>query len=290
MKSLKNKVAVVTGAGQGIGRMLAVNLAKEGCSLALADVNQDSLKETATLIDNPNVKVTLHVVDVSERDEVYQFAAEANAGHGKVDLVINNAGVLLWEFIEDLNYDDFEWIMRINLWGVIYCSKAFLPILKKQREGHIVNLSSAAAFAPAPSIGPYLVSKCAVSGFTQTLCQELNRSHINVSCVYPGGVKTGIFRTGRIYKFASPQMNPNNSVKWAETNIARITPDKASKDIIVGIKKNKKRILIGLDAHILYWMSRLAPDMSSKLMQSFAPVKLLTTLKNWFSSSQTDTS
>ena len=161
MKDLRNKVAAVTGASSGIGRSLAINLAMEGCSVAMADVNKPGLLQTAAMIKNPAVRKSTHAVDVVSRDEVYRFAESVVAEHGKVDIVINNAGVGLAETLEDVTYDDYEWLMGINFWGVVYGSKAFLPYLKQRPEGHIVNISSVHGLFTNPNVGPYCSSKFA---------------------------------------------------------------------------------------------------------------------------------
>ena len=149
MKILKNKTAAVTGAASGIGRMLAVNLANEGCNLALADIDASGLQETAKLIGD-RVKVTTHIVDVSRREQVFQYSNEAAGYHGGVDLIINNAGVCVGDFLDTIPLEDFEWLMGINFWGVVYGTMAFLPHLKKRPEGHVVNISSINGIMPNP--------------------------------------------------------------------------------------------------------------------------------------------
>ena len=166
MKILNNKTAAITGAASGIGRMLAVNLAKEGCGLALSDINAPALQETAKLIGN-RVKVTTHVLDVSQREQVFRYADEAAESHGGVDLIINNAGVSVGDFLETIPLEDFEWLMGIDFWGVVYGTMAFLPHLKKRPEGHIVNISSINGILPNPNNGPYCCAKFAVKGYTK---------------------------------------------------------------------------------------------------------------------------
>ena len=270
MKELKGSVAAVTGAASGIGSGLAMNLAKEGCSLALADIDEEGLKQTAdqvaALMDGNGSKVTTHVVDVAHREQVYQFAEDVVSEHGKANIIVNNAGVAVTETVEDLTYEDFEWLLGINLWGVIYGSKAFLPYLKQQPEGHIVNISSVHGLFTNPSVGPYCTSKFAVRGFTQVLCQELKDTGVRVSCVHPGGIKTDIVRNARFYKVTDPEANHDEVVEYFDTNVARTSADKAARIIIKGIKKNRSRILVGLDAHIFDILQRLFPVMWQKLM------------------------
>ena len=257
MKILKDKTAAVTGAASGLGRMLAVNLASEGCHLALADIDAPGLQETAKLIGG-RVDVTTHVVDVSRREQVFQFADEAAGRHGGVDIIINNAGVALGDFLESVPLEDFEWLMGVNFWGVVYGVMAFLPYLKKRPEGHIVNISSINGIIPTPNNGPYCTSKFAVRGYTKTLMQEMQGTPIRVSLVYPGGVKTSIVRNARINR-TMPELDAEKVRQMYEDEIFRLPADKAAKIIISGLRHNKKRIRVGADAKILDWLMRLFP-------------------------------
>ncbi|MBW2675841.1 MAG: SDR family oxidoreductase, partial [Deltaproteobacteria bacterium] len=207
MKDLRHSVAAVTGAASGIGRSLAIHLAKEGCGLALADIDPDGLNQTTEMIKDTDVKITTHVLDVADREQVYRFADDAVAEHGKVNIIINNAGVSITETLEDVTYEDFNWLLGINLWGVVYGSKAFLPYLKQQPEGHIVNISSVHGLFTNRNVGPYCTSKFAIRGFTQVLCQELKDTTVRVSCVHPGGIKTNIARNARFMKASDPEIS-----------------------------------------------------------------------------------
>lgn len=266
MKILKDKVAAITGAASGIGRYLAVNLADEGCAVAIADIDGDGLKETARMLEDKSVKVTTHVVDVGLHEHVHQFAYDVARLHGKVNMVINNAGVGIAASLEEITYEDFEWLLNINLWGVIYGTKAFLPHIKKQPEGHIVNISSVHGLFTNRGVGPYCTSKFAIRGFTQTLCQELKGTPIRVSCVHPGGIKTDIVRNTRVPDYYKGDRSKEETVQAFDKYIARTSPDKAARIIIKGIKKNKKRILVGYDAHIFAFLERLMPDTWQTLM------------------------
>jgi short-subunit dehydrogenase len=257
MKILKNKTAAVTGAGSGIGRMLAVNLANEGCSLALADINASGLQETAKLVGD-RVKVTTHIVDVSRREQVFQYADEAAKRHGGVDIIINNAGVALGDFLETVPLEDFEWLMGINFWGVVYGTMAFLPHLKKRPEGHIVNISSINGIMPNPNNGPYCTAKFAVKGYTETLAQEMHGTSIHVSCVHPGGIKTNIARNTRVNR-SMFDLTKEKAVKLYEEKFFRTTADDAAKIIISGIRRNKRRILVGSDAKAMDLFTRFFP-------------------------------
>jgi short-subunit dehydrogenase len=257
MKILKNKTAAVTGAASGIGRMLAVNLANEGCNLALADINASGLQETAKLVGD-RVKVTTHIVDVSRREQVFQYAGEAAGRHGGVDVIINNAGVGVGDFLETIPLEDFEWLMGINFWGVVYGTMAFLPHLKKRPEGHIVNISSINGIMPNPNNGPYCAAKFAVKGYTETLAQEMHGTSIHVSCVHPGGIKTNIARNTRMNRVMFG-LTREKAVSIYEEELFRTTADDAAKIIISGIRRNKRRILVGADAKAIDLFTRFFP-------------------------------
>jgi NAD(P)-dependent dehydrogenase (short-subunit alcohol dehydrogenase family) len=265
MKELRDRVAAVTGAASGIGRALAVNLAKQGCHLAISDINEEGLKGTADMIGDTGVKVTTHVVDVSDRAQVERYAEEVVGAHGGVHLVINNAGVVVSETLEDISYEDFEWLMGINLWGVIYGSKAFLPHLKRQPQGHIVNISSIYGVVTPPCNGAYCTAKFAVRGFTETLDQELKDTPVRVTCVHPGGIKTNIARNARFYKAPDPRINHEDVIAIFDRFMTRTTADDAARIIIEGIKKDRHRIMVGADAQILDMLKRMFPVASHAL-------------------------
>ena len=267
MKNLKNKVAGITGAASGIGRALALNLANEGCHLAISDINEAGLQETADMVRSrsKNVRVTTHKVDSSNRDQVRQYAQDVVKAHGAVHIIINNAGVALVETLEDVSYEDFEWLMGINLWGVIYGSKEFLPYLKQQDSAHIVNISSVNGIFTNPNNGPYCAAKFAVRGFTETLAQELAGTNVKVSCVHPGGIKTNIVNNAKFFKCSDTSISKEEAIAIFSRAIAGTTADKAAKIIIAGIKKDKARIMVGPDAYVMDWLKRLFPVWFQKL-------------------------
>ncbi len=258
MKELNNKVAAITGAASGIGQMLAVNLAAKGCELAISDVDMKGLQETAEMVEKQNGKVSIHALDVAQRDQVESYAAAVVKKHGRVDMVINNAGVAVAQSIDDVGYEDFEWLFNINFWGVVYGAKAFLPYLKQQSEGHIVNISSVNGFITWPNNGPYCAAKFAVKGFSETLWQELRKTNVRVSCVHPGGIKTNIVRNARFYSSPGNKLTQDQSVKIFD-KMANTSADQAASIIISGILKNKRRILVGPDAYVLDVLTRLFP-------------------------------
>jgi NAD(P)-dependent dehydrogenase (short-subunit alcohol dehydrogenase family) len=268
MKDLRDKVAVVTGAASGIGRALVVNLAARGCHVAMADIDERGLQESAALAGGSGVKVTAHLVDVSDRTQMEGFARDVVEAHGKVHLVINNAGVTVSQTLEDISYEDFEWLMGINLWGVIYGSKAFLPFLKQQAEGHIVNISSIYGVVTPPCNGAYCTAKFAVRGFTETLDQELRGTGVRVTCVHPGGVRTNIARNARFHKAPDPCISRDEAVAIFDRFMARTTPEKAARIIIDGIERDRRRIMVGMDAVFLDVLKRIFPVASQELTRA----------------------
>jgi NAD(P)-dependent dehydrogenase (short-subunit alcohol dehydrogenase family) len=199
VKSFSGKVAAITGAGSGIGRALALRLARRGCHLALCDVNERSLAATVEWACRTGVRVTGDRVDVADRETVYRWADRVAEEHGRVNLVFNNAGVALGSAIEGGSYEDFEWLFGINFWGVVHGTKAFLPHLRASGEGYFVNVSSVFALISVPGQGAYDASKAAVRGFTDALRMELEMSGapVNATSVHPDGINTNIARNSR---------------------------------------------------------------------------------------------
>ena len=202
MKTVKDKVVAITGAGSGLGAALARSYAARGAHVALADVNQEGLQETAASI-SPDTKVTTHLVDVSDRERVYRWADEVIEQHGTIDVVVNNAGVISFNSLEASSYDDIQWVMDINFYGVVYVTKAFLPHLKQRPEANIVNVSSLNGLLSFPGNGAYNASKHAVKAFSQTLTLELRGSPVTLTTVHPGGMKTHIVKNSRFEKSIS---------------------------------------------------------------------------------------
>jgi short-subunit dehydrogenase len=269
MKSFANKVAAITGAGSGMGRTLAVALARRGCHVAVSDVNEGSLAETATLAAQHGVKVTSRTVDVAKRDEVYAWADEVVRDHGRCNLVFNNAGVAHSSTIEGIDYADFEWIVGINFWGVVYGTKAFLPHLKASGDGHVVNTSSLFGLVGIPSQGTYNATKFAVRGFSEALREELEvtGAPVSATCVHPGGIKTNIARSARVH----PSVK-HLGVKDVEKSRAsfekmfRVTAEDAAETILRGVQRNARRVLVGMDAHFLDALQRLMPASYQKIV------------------------
>lgn len=258
MQSFANKVVVVTGAASGIGRALAQQLSMQGAHLALSDVNTDGLDETrASLRGSGNV--TTQKLDVSDREAFEAYAEQVIADHGHVDAIINNAGVALSETVERQSYEDMHWIVNINFWGVVHGTKAFLPHLKQRPEAAIVNVSSIFGIIALPTQSAYNATKFAVRGFTESLRQELKETNVFVSTVHPGGIKTNIVRNGRMKtSMTGDNQTLEQQAKQFE-KIARTTPTQAADVILTGIKKSKRRILIGPDARLMDRVQRLFP-------------------------------
>ena len=269
MKDLNNRVAVVTGAASGIGRALAVELAAAGCRLALSDVNEPGLRETAEALRANGHEVMATALDVSNRDGVYDFAEQVMNHFGEVHVVINNAGVALGATVEDMSYEDMEWLMGINFWGVVYGTKAFLPYLKQSDEGHIVNVSSVFGLIGIPTQSAYNAAKFAVRGFTESLRQELDMDDAAVSCtcVHPGGIKTNIARNARMRDVSSVMgsSDPDENVANFE-KLFRTTSEDAAHAIIRGIRGDRRRVLIGSDAQMIDKMQRSMPTLYQKLI------------------------
>jgi NAD(P)-dependent dehydrogenase (short-subunit alcohol dehydrogenase family) len=265
MKTFRGRVAAVTGAGSGIGRALALELAARGAHLALSDINGASLAETVTLCEGFGVKTTSQSVDVADRDAVYAWADQVVAGHGRVNLIVNNAGVALAATIEAMSYPDFEWLMSINFWGVVYGTKAFLPHLKAAGEGHVINLSSVFGLISVPGQAAYNAAKFAVRGFTDALRMELEMEGCGVSCttVHPGGVKTNIARNARV----DPSVTASGrSVPDDFDKMARTTPESAARQILLGVTRNRRRVLVGPDAAAIDLVSRFPAAVSQRLV------------------------
>lgn len=265
MKNISGKLSVVTGAASGIGRALAIKLAARGSDLALADIDKSGLEVTREKLAGTGVRCTTHVVDVADRKAVDGFARDVASEHGRVNLLINNAGVTLISTAEGVEYGDFEWIMNINFWGVVYGTKSFLPYLREANEAHIVNVSSLFGLMSVPLQSTYNASKFAVRGFTESLKMEMAGTHIGVSSVHPGGVRTAIARSARIgndVPFVTREKLTTNFDKAART-----TSEQAADIIIHGIEKNRRRILVGRDARILDKIVRLLPGSYEKILR-----------------------
>jgi NAD(P)-dependent dehydrogenase (short-subunit alcohol dehydrogenase family) len=258
MRQLEGRVAAVTGAASGIGRSLAVALVREGMRVAISDVNELALAETARLARaaRSDAHVTTARVDVAERAAVHAWAERVAAEHGGVHLVVNNAGVALGATIEQMTYDDLEWLFGINFWGVVHGTKAFLPHLLAAEEGHVVNVSSVFGLIAVPGQGAYNAAKFAVRGFTECLRQELELEgrRVSATCVHPGGVKTNIARAARNRQ---TELVSGEELARRFDEIALTSPEWAALRIVRGVQRNARRVLIGADARAIDLVQRL---------------------------------
>ena len=260
--SLTNEsVVVITGAASGIGRALAIRLAREPIAgIALSDVNQTQLAETARLIDKPKLRVTTHVVDVADEEQMRLFVEAVVERHERATHVVNNAGVALGGTFQQVSLDDVRWLMSINFWGVVYGTKLFLPVLEKQKLAHIVNVSSVFGLVAPPGQAAYAASKYAVRGFTEALRHELENTNILVSIVHPGGVKTNIANNSKIGAGVNlTEAERLEKIEKFNKRLAATTPERAAEIIVRGIKSRKSRIVIGSDARLLSFFARLFP-------------------------------
>ncbi len=267
MSYFEGKFALVTGAGSGIGRALAIELNRLGCNVWLTDISENSLYETAQYLTNKTSNHKISVVDCASLSAIETLATEVKNDTGYLDIIINNAGVGLGATFEEMNIEDFEWLMNINFWGVVYGCKAFLPLIKKAKKGHIVNISSVLGMVSLPTVSAYNASKFAVRGFTESLRQELEGTSVHVCCVHPGGIDTNIALNSR------GAINNMSQVEKAERfkKVARTSPEYAAKKITKAIQKRKNRLLIGTDAHLMSALSRLLPVSYSKILAGLAP-------------------
>jgi len=279
MKNFQNKVAAITGAASGMGRTLALALAQRGCHLSLSDVNEAGLAETAAMASKLGVKVTTAKLNVADREAMNAWADQTARDHGKVNLIFNNAGVALGAFVETVKPEDFQWIMGINFWGVVWGTQAFLPHLKRAGEGHVVNTSSLFGLLASPTQGTYNSSKFAVRGFTEALRQELDMANCGVSatCVHPGGIRTNIARTAKMDE--SMERATGGQSEAARSRFDKMlnvtTAESAARQILKAVEGNQRRVLVGPDAKLMDLVVRLLGSwyqpgsvwLSSKLMK-----------------------
>lgn len=267
MSEFLGKVAVITGAGSGIGRALARQLAESGARLALSDINEEALEETRQVLPE-GCDIRCYTLDVSSKDAVYAHAADVERDFGAAHYVFNNAGVTMIGTILHLDIDELEWQIGINLWGVIYGCKAFLPLMLKQGEGCLINISSVFGLVGFPAQGAYNISKFGVRGLTECLWQELEGSGVRAISVHPGGIKTNFEKAGRRTRNAGKEEQALANFSDA---MLRTPPEICAEDILKGIRRGKRRILTGYLSRTLFWLSRLLPNHYSSVIAWLAP-------------------
>lgn len=264
MKNFDGKVAVITGAASGIGRALAISLAKRNCKLVLADKDIAGLQQTKETILLYDVECSSHELDVSDANAFNKLALEVINQYGAVDMLFNNAGVTLVDSVSAQSLEDFHWLMNINFWGVVHGVNAFLPYLKESNEAHIVNVSSLFGLLGLPLQSAYNASKFAVRGYTESLKMEMAGSNVNVSCVHPGGIKTAITENSRVGDKALDIPKSQLIADFEKTS--KTTAEQAAAEILSGIEKNHRRILVGGDAKLLDKIVRLFPSSYEKVL------------------------
>ena len=252
---LAGRTAVVTGAASGIGRATAVSLSRRGCNLALADVDEVGMGETAKLVNG--VRVSRHRLNVADRVAVAQFPDAVEAEHGGVDVLVNNAGVAVGGTFEQVSDEDFEWLFEINFWGVVRMTRAFLPLLRASEDARVVNISSVYGLVAPPEQTAYSASKFAVRGFSEALRHELDGSGIGVSVVHPGGIATSIVKNARMPAGVNEDEIARGHKRYQK--LLRLPPEIAGETIVRGIERRQSRILIGSDAKVISLIARLWP-------------------------------
>ncbi|MEY2932908.1 MAG: hypothetical protein RL033_3657 [Pseudomonadota bacterium] len=271
MKDFGGKVVAITGASSGIGRALACAFAERGARLAISDIDEAQLVETAARARQLGAEVHVTVVDVSQRAAVFAWAG-AVAGHfGRVNLIANNAGVSVIAPISELKLEDFEWLMNINFWGVVHGTQAFLPHLIQSGDGHVVNVSSIFGIMAAPTQSAYNAAKFAVKGFTESLRMEmlLERRPVGVTSVHPGGILTNIVRSSR-HSDSQGKLHRDRAqaVRDFETRLARNSPEYCARAILRGVQRNEAQLLVGSDAKLIDLLVRWLPCRYQSLVVS----------------------
>jgi len=254
---LAGRTAVVTGAAGGIGRAVAAALARRGCHLALADIDEAGLAEAAERLRTPQLRVSCHRVDVADRAAVAALPDQVRAEHPGVDVLVNNAGVALGGTFEQVSAEDFEWLFEINFWGVVRMTRSFLPLLRGSDDARIANLSSIFGLVAPAGQAAYAASKFAVRGFSEALRHELEGTHVGITVVHPGGIATAIADSAR-----APKGVPAEEVarrRAANKRLLRMPAERAGEIIVRGIERRKHRVLVGSDAGAVAILARLAP-------------------------------
>lgn len=260
MKQFEGRVAVITGAGSGIGRALANALAAKGCELALVDSDSQSLNIAREELALSKTKVSQYVLDVTDRQAMQALPSRVQEQHGAVHLLINNAGVAAAGTLEEQRYEDIDWVFGVNFWGVLHGCKAFLPLLKTATEAHIVNVSSMLGFLGTSRRSAYCASKAAVSALSESLAAELAPTHVGVTCAYPGMVQTNIVKASRA--------TDRGRLDRAQNRMDRkgLSPEFAARKIIRAIEGNKRRVLIGKETVAAYTIKRLFPGVAERFV------------------------
>ncbi|WP_024441688.1 MULTISPECIES: SDR family oxidoreductase [unclassified Mycobacterium] len=271
MQGFAGKVAVVTGAGSGIGQALAIELARSGAQLAISDVDTEGLAQTERRLKALGVRVKADRLDVTEREAFLAYAEEVKEHFGKVNQIYNNAGIAFSGDVEISPFKDIERVMDVDFWGVVNGTKAFLPHLIESGDGHVINISSLFGLLAMPGQAAYNAAKFAVRGFTEALNQEMaiNKHPVKVTTVHPGGIKTAIARNATV----AEGLDAAAMADFFDRKLASTTAEEAARVILDGVSKNRARVLIGNDARVLDLLVRVLGSRYQRLF-SFALPKL----------------
>ncbi|WP_457207981.1 SDR family NAD(P)-dependent oxidoreductase [Nocardioides sp. P5_C9_2] len=268
-RTLRDKVVVITGAGGGMGREMALLAARRGALLALSDWDADALAGTVELVKAHGAEVRSDVVDVSDRAAMAQWATDVVGRLGRVDVLVNNAGVSMSGDFEDMSYDEFDWILGVNLHGVVHGTKEFLPHLIASGDGVLINISSLFGLISMPGQSAYNATKYAVRGFTEALREEMlvNGHPVSVTCVHPGGIRTGIARNGR----TTAGQDHERLAELFDTKLAKMPADRAARIILDGALAGRARVLVGADAHAMHHFAKLTGSRYQDVVARLAP-------------------
>ena len=259
MKEIAGRIAVVTGAGSGIGQAVSLELAAQGVDLALVDIDKPGLETVQAAVEATGRKASVHLVDVSSQQQMAALPEQVIAEHGAVHILVYNAGVSVNLPFEQQEVADLEWITGINYWGVMYGCKYFLPYLQQADQAHIVNMSSSAGLTGMKGQSSYAATKFAVRGLSECLYVELANSAVGITCVHPGAVATNILQTAR--------MDPTHKEKMLKMFHLAMPPGKAARLIVKAIRKNRFKLVFCVESRVLDYMKRLFPIGTLKLMR-----------------------
>lgn len=256
---VQNKVIVVTGGGNGMGREMVLLLLKKGAKVAAIDLRDTALEETKVLAGSLATNLSLHIANIADKERVSELPAEITAAHGQIDGLINNAGIIQpFVPVSDLDFDVIERVLNVNLYGTLYMTKAFLPILLKRPEAHLANVSSMGGFMPFPKQTIYGASKAAVKLLSEGMAAELMDTNVKVSVIFPGAIGTDVTKNSGV------EVGGRSAAEEEQMKKMTLSPDKAAEQIIEGIEANKVRIYVGKDSKMLNIFYRLSPNLAMK--------------------------
>ncbi|MDD5018560.1 MAG: SDR family NAD(P)-dependent oxidoreductase [Eubacteriales bacterium] len=256
---VRDKVFVVTGGGNGVGRELVLNLLSRGARVAAVDINKPALEETVKLSGDKKDRLTTHIVNITDKEAVEALPDQIISQHGTVDGIINNAGIIQpFAGLNEIGYDIIERVMDVNFYGTLYMTKAFLPHLLNRPEANITNISSMGGLFTVPGQTIYGASKAGVRLLSEGLSSELKNTKIRVTVVIPGGIGSNIMNnSGAVF---------SKKMERLQKIIKITTPEKAAKSIVNGIEKNRYRFSIGIDAAVMDFICRISPNRGGRFL------------------------